>query len=292
MLIDPSITCPAAHVLDSMRSATIACQAPSSPWYHMPVGIFAVAAGASAAAMAIKENARWMWKGAWLLMVFVLTAAELRMIVWSDADAKKERGYSECQLEQNFQTIERENQEAFSETICGVGRVFQKTEQAADKATVAVNNITGGQSFAYLLPQPVDGAEGYSVNVFNDGKNVLTGVTVRVGRVKGEREHEEEYWIDSSAMHAIPMYTIGPHSHALVPNYWIYPVENGVLATHFFAIVSAQNGDVLQDIFFRPAKKGKAYAFRFTVKRAKNMPGKYPKYTTLKTSGWIEPKPL
>lgn len=144
----------AVMVLDyplAVRIVTITCQAPHAPWYHIPTGIFAILTGLAAAVMSLKEKPSWKWKGAWLLAIFSFTAIELRMIVWSDDNAAKEREYASCQVEKNFQTIETESQQQFRETISGVGQVFDKTKGAADTVSKAVNILTGGDSFAVLV---------------------------------------------------------------------------------------------------------------------------------------------
>src|ERR1039458_253920 len=124
--IDVTTNC-ASQVLDSARSATISCPTGSTPWFHFPVGIFAVLTGCAAAVAAFRVGAMGNKERAgWVLVFALFTAAELRMIVWSDADAKNERNHSECVLQQNFQVIERENQQTFKETMCGVEKVFDK----------------------------------------------------------------------------------------------------------------------------------------------------------------------
>ena len=64
-------------------------------------------------------------------------------------------------------------------------------------------------------------------------------------------------------------------------------MKEGALTKHFLALITAQNGDVYEDIFFRPASRGKAFAFMFTVKRQIQSTNKFK---TLKVVGWTEPK--
>jgi len=126
----------------AVLQAAITCQSPQVPWYHVPVGIFAVLTGVAAVVMALKERSGWRWKGTWLLGISILTAAELRMIVWGDADAAKEREYAACQMEQNFQTIETESQQQFSTTT-------DRLEQVIREATAAL--VTGNRNLMQTM---------------------------------------------------------------------------------------------------------------------------------------------
>jgi hypothetical protein len=294
----------------------------NSPWVGIPLWVlaasftvywlncvpppgYAIGALAVVAGVMSVRDVKILGKISWVLLLVCLLITEFRAIDKDRADneqkekeffATQQKGFGEIsqQAGANFEQTTR----GLETAINGLNSVLGTTQDVAKLAKRNLENITGGDSFAYLVVEPTEGAVGYSVNVFNNGSDILTGVTVRVARVRGERGSEGDYWLDSGPMHAIQMNNLGPHAHALMPDYWIYPLENGVLTTHFLAIISAQNGDVIQDIFFRPAAKGKAYAFRFTVKRpvpSKSVSGesnKPTKYKTLKTTGWVEPKPL
>jgi hypothetical protein len=126
---------------------TITCQLPQAPWYHVPVGIFAVLTGVAAATMALKERAGWIWKGVWLLVIFVLTAAELRMIVWGDSDAAKEREYAACQMEKSFQAIETEGQQQFSATTGGLEGVIGAETTALVTGNKTLMQTMGGYAY-------------------------------------------------------------------------------------------------------------------------------------------------
>lgn len=184
------------------------CIALQVPWYHLPVGVFAILAGFAAVLMALRENLSRREKILWIVAVSLLTVGELRMIVWSDTDAKRERDYSECQLKNNFQTIQDKNQRAFDQTMCRVNQVFGKTEDAADTATHAVNAITGGNSFGFVVPQPW-GVK-IPLVVWNHGDEPLTGVTITIARTQNPD------WA-SDFFRPIFIGTIGPGNFAPVP---------------------------------------------------------------------------
>jgi hypothetical protein len=251
------------------------------PW-HLSIGMFIGVLGFLGVIVPlVREHIGRREKAVWVGVLAVLLFFELRSIHLDQVQHDREQAFAHCEQLQSFNQIAA----ALGTSIADSQAQFDAT---MGKINGVADNLSGGASFAYILPQPVPNATGYSANVFNDGNQMLTGVTVRIARVTGERGKPEEYWLDSGAIHAIPVNTVGPHSHVLMPDYWIYPTQNGVLVPHYLAVISAQNGDVFQDIYFRPARIGSGFACRFTVKKAT----KGGKYRTLKSVGWIEPKPL
>jgi Ca2+/Na+ antiporter len=266
-------------------------------FFHIPSPGKSVAALAVVATvMTVRGDLSGLEKTFLTLVLFLFVFIEIKAIDKDRADnARQQREFFRAQ-EENFGSVTKQASNNFAETtrglstaIDGLNGVLGITQEVAKLSKENLENITGGDSYAYLMPEFVPGASGSSVNLFNNGKTVLTGLTVRIGRVMGERSEPENYWIDRSAIHAISMNSLGPYAHALLPDYWITPVTDGVLTTHFFAIITAQNGDVLEDIFIRPASSGNGFAFRFTVKKQDYLT---KKYKTLKIVDWTEPKSL
>ncbi len=122
-----------SYLLEAAKES-ITCQPFHAPWYHVPVGVFAVLTGLAAAVMAIKEKASWRWKGAWLVAIFLFTAAELRMIIWSDADAAREKEYASCLVEKDFQGIEDQDQKQFEATTTSLGKSLETTNRLLTSA--------------------------------------------------------------------------------------------------------------------------------------------------------------
>jgi hypothetical protein len=162
------------------------CQEPHAPWWHLPVGLFAVSSGLFAALMAFRiGKLRVVETAAWILLIAFCTLAELRMIVWGDADAAEERKYAACETEKSFQIMETESQRQFQATISGMGQVFDKTKLAADTATEGVRSITGGDSWGwvttYSIPPLPPGVLSFSFT--NEGKYTLRHVSLMVARL-------------------------------------------------------------------------------------------------------------
>jgi hypothetical protein len=273
----------------------IQCLAPNHPWWHPPVGIFIAIAGSLGVVLVlvrdIRKMSRWE-KVIWIAAIAVLTISELRTIIASGQDAEKQKVYDECILEQNFQTIESESQHQFSSTMDGVNKVFAKTEEAADTATNAVNQITGGKAFAYLIPSTVVlpgyvQMNAFSTNIKNNGGQILTEVSVSLARVV--KEGEDGQWagsrMDSGLMSPVPVGSLAPHESRLTPTIYIDPKTFVDHEAHYRAVVYAQNGQILEDIYLRPAKGGIGWAYRLKIERPLN-----GKEVLLKSIDWTEPE--
>ena len=266
--IEPACT---IQVADSLRGATISCHAPSSaPWFHLPVGVFAILTGCAAAIAAFRvEKMQKGERAAWVIVFALFTAAELRMIVWSDVDAKKEREYSECEVQRHFQEIERENQQTFQQTMCEVGKVFGKTTQAADSirgvATLAkqsLEDITGGISYAYLRPDFSETRPTALWKIHNYGKNSLSGIVVKVYPI--ESGSIEPFGNPNTVIMApasvFQVGTLGGHSGETISNTILVPKHSS-----YEIYIMAQNGTTTENLLLRPSADGKSYAYRLEV---------------------------
>jgi len=285
LLLDPNLC--AGPISDTFRAATVECHPTFAPWYHLPVGIFAILAGACAVMVAMKEHARWAWKGPWLLLIIVFTAAELRMIKWSDADARKEKEYSECKIQRNFQAIERENQATFRETMCEVSKVLDKTERVVNLSRTTLGNITGGGSYAYVIPSGLRlGRVGLVLQ--GNGANILIGVKVRISETKlSQPQIDDEHVIDIGSLPPYGTFYLPVELH---PN---LDPQTGL--TNYHVEVSAQNGAVEETIELRKSKDDPLmiYACRLTATMYTPLvskPGDAPrqKETNLMKTDWSD----
>lgn len=153
----------------TVQAIPITCHLPHSPWWHLPVGIFAVLSGLAAVVVALRGELSRREKVVWIAGISLLTILELTMIMWNDSDAVKERTYAECELQRNFQTIESEDQKQFNATMSSVGKVFDKTKDAADTAKESVLSMTGADSYLVIFPE----GAAPSTNKATDGRFIL-----------------------------------------------------------------------------------------------------------------------
>jgi hypothetical protein len=295
-----------APALEATQGIQITCEVPHSPWWHLSVGIcIGVAACVGIIVpffrdpkeIALKERVLWT------ALIVGLTIIELRMIVWNDLDADEKREYAQCLQLKQFQTILADNQQKFAATMSEVGGVFDKTKTAADTATRAVTEITGGSNFAYITPSSkFTHGTGFSVNIVNDGDTALTGVTVRFNRVVNLCPFNPPdlscvpLFSGTSDMQPIFMGTIGPHTWAVMPN--LVSPDTSILNNgedRYDIRINAQNGTVYEDLDFRRAQNNnKGWAFRYLVHRAlySKASGLHDKVKVLKIQEWTEPSPL
>jgi hypothetical protein len=108
----------------------------------------------------------------WIVGISLLTILELKMIMWSDADAAKEREYATCQMEKNFESIEAENQQQFAATTCGLEEVIKRETMALGTENKTLTETMGGTSFPLFiatLPNSPAGGE-LPVHVMTPGK--------------------------------------------------------------------------------------------------------------------------
>lgn len=270
----------------------LTCHALQIPWYHIPVGIFSVAAALAAVVMAAKDDAGRGWKGFWLVLIFAFTAAELRMIIWSDSDAKNERDYSTCELQKNFQTTQKENQKDLDQTMCQVNQVFGKTKEAADTATKAVNEITGGNSFAYVIPSTkvngeLENQRGFSLLVTNNGGQILSGVSVSVSLAKWISSAGRTV-IDDGIMHPISIGALAAHETKLLPGRLISATDEFTNdAAKYLISVSAQNGTVQEELDFRLHADGAGWDYKARITKTIDS-----KEVTLKSIDWTYSSPF
>jgi hypothetical protein len=98
-------------------------------------------------------------KAIWTLLMVVLVLLELRTLYLDRDEHDQEQALARCEQLQSFQQIATTlgtaistSQTQFAETMRGVGKVFDKTEQAADLAGEGVMGMTGADSYLLIFP--------------------------------------------------------------------------------------------------------------------------------------------
>jgi len=159
---------------------------------HLPnPGIAVALMGLAAAAMSIHNDMDDLRKFFWLLIIALLLSAEVRAI-------GKDRNESHAQYlkdrkaqDDAFGIIQQDQKVEFSQIVAGFGSTQQKvdgvlktTEQVAGVSKENLLNLTGGDSYAYVYPSPIEGAlDTVMLKIHNDGSQVLTSVRVDIQRI-------------------------------------------------------------------------------------------------------------
>jgi len=222
--------------------------------------------GVAAATMAIVGELRGIEKAAWILLLFSFAVLELRSIKedrnTQDAiqtDYRYNQDLQRVQQAKNFQTVVggiqsaiKKSDEHFNETVKRTGQVLR--------------NITGGDSFAYVVPNNLDPRDQMTGVVWNNGEQPLTGVTLTIAHTS----EQPQVW-GEQFYKPIFIGTIGPHAHAPIPgSEFVFaprPGNNG--EDSYWIMLSAQNGTAQETLRFRRNKLSPAFwAIQFQVSRS------------------------
>jgi hypothetical protein len=212
----------------------------------------------------------------WVLIAFAFFFGETTIIHRDrdqhDTQQRRESARQSAQFDATLQSFRDLHEQNKAE--------LNKTDSLLSDTNKSLLNITGGNSFAFVVPQ-IDGSDRIPLVVWNSGDEVLSGVTLTIART------QEPDW-GSSFYVPIFIGTIGPHDHAPVPRFIFPKPEEKSGQDAYWIMISAQNGTVSQGLYFRRRKVGVGWAYSYQVTKPtilKKAEGKIPK-------GATEMKPL
>lgn len=200
------------------------------------------------------------------MCLFALAFIEIRAIN-GDRDARDIAQKNALQEEGlNFGAIGKGIEQSINQGQLQFQATMQSSQQQFDatmsKVGTVLGSVTGGNSFAYLMPQPTNPV---SLVVWNHGDKPLTGVSIVVAHTSAPVPE----W-GSELFRPIPIGTIAPHGYLPFPVF-ISPTpeaKNGI--DNYWIFISAQNGTVQESLRFRKPKNGTnpwAYSFEVTKQR-------------------------
>jgi hypothetical protein len=246
--------------------------------FYIPAPGYAVAAlGFMAAVMTIRTMPHTQ-KVLCTLAIFALLVAELRAIK-KDRDVST-REQSDARAKENaaFKAVA----DSFAKTESEFNSLHKRFDQSAQTSHDAredsrrqfdallnryrgmFNNITGGDSYAYLAVQEGDvSSSGMAVAICNPGKYILTGVTVQIVRVTG---NPNTWDVGSGPQLAIG--TLYP-GQIRMAGARIKPDVGADGVDKYWVFIAAQNGLISQMIYVRPRKDSVPlpWAYKFEVAR-------------------------
>ncbi len=229
-------------------------------WPFCP-GIFIAVLAVIAAIVTFREKPKTWEKAAWTFIFLGLMSLEVWMMsIDRDANEARERAAEQTQLK-GFTDIG----EGIKASIAESDRNFAATMGRTNKV---LDNITGGDSFAYVSPQNFSGDQFPGV-VWNNGEQALSGLTLTIA-------HTSEPDWGWAFFKPIFIGTIGPHEHAPIPNFIFQPKADPKTGQdNYWIMLSAQNGTASQSIYFRRDRKNLAnWAYSFQV--SKQIPSEKP----------------
>ncbi len=248
----------------------------------------------------VREHIGRREKAIWTALMAILLFLELRSIHLDQIQHDREQAFAACKQLQSFQKLASTldstaaaSKSQYESTIGKVNGVLTKTDAIAGLAEQNLNNVTGGKSFGFVVPQVAGESVPIPLLVWNEGDQVLSGVSITIANTT----HDPNW---GNAFFA-PIYigNIGPHGHAPVPGiYAITPQpEEKSGQCNYWIEISAQNGSVEESLWFRRSRKqdrpGWAYSYEVTrhqwIKKAtKNSPKSSQIMKRILRRGWSD----
>jgi hypothetical protein len=298
---------------ETLSTMTDPCPLYITQWWewHPPVGAFiAILAVLGVLVPLFREwgKIRKLEKALWTVLMFALVGLELRTLYLDRDEHDREQAHERCTQKQSFEAIAsgletsiRNSEGQYASTVSHVDDVLKTTQAVAGLAKTDLANITGGDAFAYVYPsRPEEGNDLVTLNVHNDGAQVLSGVVVTIRRViSGSPEPEVgDNSIEFEGKPAINIGSLAPHEGRLVPGETFRPIT-GVDGTGIYHVwVNAQNPGTSENLYFRRSKNGLGWSYM--LKAWKVATGKKKKGDVfvassnvwiryVKTVDWVEP---
>src|SRR5258706_12792508 len=172
-------------------------------WPFCP-GVFIAILAVMAAAVTFRENPGTREKAAWTFVFLGLMCAEVWMMsIDRDVSEGRERAAEITQLK------------GFSDIGAGIKASTEESDRnfsaTIGKTNEVLQNITGGRSFGFLVPQPW--GEQVPLLVWNHGGQPLTWGTITIART------QEPDW-GNAFYKPIFIGNIGPHDHVPVQGFF------------------------------------------------------------------------
>jgi hypothetical protein len=269
----------------SWTGLAVACPSiPVSPW-HPYVGVFiAIVAVIGVVVPWFRGDAKRPEKAAWTIVMFLCVFGEMWAIYADRAQHEKEDEHARCEQLERFHQIAHgidesiaTSQSQFATTMSGVRGLVQQAEGLATLSKSEIADITGGDSFGFVVPQ-LGGDDGIPLVVWNHGDHPLQSVSITIAHT------QDQNWGDAF-YHPIYIGPIGPNEHAPVPNFVLHPSPDPKSGQdNYWIFIYAQNGFVSQSLWSRrgkPAASPWAYSYEVTKPvRLKHAIGHIPKGAT------------
>jgi hypothetical protein len=246
-------------------------------------------------------------KAIWTLLMFVLVGLEIDSIYQDQIQRDAEQRKAACEQANRFEGIAEKLEDDINANRIHFDAMMTKDQGILDTARSVnqvakanLDNITGGDSYGYV--EPVSTRADYAtVTLHNDGDQILTGISVVIERVLNNCVMEADAKcipeFDPGMMTPIEMGSLGSHQHKPIPREIDFdPTRNG--SSQYNVRIYAQNGQAIQQIFFRKSTMHRGYAYRYTIIRT--VSGKPHKgdfklgeemMRTLKVKDWSEYSP-
>lgn len=237
-----------------------------TPW-HLSIGVFIGVLGFLGVVVPLfRGKMGRLEKAAWMAFLAILLILEIRSIHLDQVQHDREKALASCEELRSFQEIASTlkssiaaSQTQFDTTIGHVDSVLKTTQNVASLSQKNLNNITGGDSYAYVVPQ--DSGPVIPLSLHNYGKNILSGVSITIINL------QDPNW-PFEIRQPIAIGTIAPYGFASVPVPVVPQPDPKTGIASYWIFIDAQNGSVDEGLRFRKSRKfANAYAYSLNVVR-------------------------
>jgi hypothetical protein len=289
----------------------VPCPVIENHWWtwHPPVGAFIALVAVIAFIFPViydaKHEVKLRNKLLWTAIVAVLVAFEIRSTIYDRREHDLEQAIARCEQLNHFREIADElegdikaNQDHFDSTMDAEKGILATAKRVGELSKSNLENITGGDSFGYVVPFTMMG-DSSSLILRNDGNQVLSGLSVVIEYVLNDctiaaNSHCSPQF-DFGMMQPVEMGSLGPHQRKPIAR--AIQFDRGGVG-HYNIRVYAQNGQAIEQIWFRRSTVHYGYSYRLTVVRTpwdKHRPTDFKygaeTFRTLKEIGWTEYSP-
>jgi len=233
---------------------------PKSP--GVSIGLLAGVAGI----MSVRLKMHPAEKFAWVAVLVAFTILEVHAIKVSDQkneDTRTAQNKAFGLIADGLKTSIETSRTQYKSTIDHVNGVLTTTQTVARLSKENLENITGGDSYAYVYPDFTEGQNvSFDWKIHNFGKNSLSGVTVKINPVMmgSLLPFGNKNQMASGQPDVIDVGTLPPNIgqsiyHLFRPNVLSYMIY-----------IQAQNGITTELLFLRPEKNSYAYKLEVWTK--------------------------
>lgn len=216
-----------------------------------------------AANMTVHEKMRNWHKAGWMLLIGACLFVEFRAV-------ERDRFQHDAEVRQ---TRDEQNRQ-FAQIAKGIQDSIDKSQQQFDatmsRTSHVLNNITGGSSYAVVLPETFGEDKDLPLMIENHGKNVLTGVSVMFSLWGAFAGKVPDYILNAVNNRAI-VGTIGPHERqwlntSLLMDNLAEVDQDGEHVRCAYILIYAQNFSSQEFLWFK-RRDGK-WLFKYAIYRS------------------------
>ena len=206
-------------------------------------------------------------KFCWVVVLVAFTVLEVIAIKRGDESAKSDRQARNdefSRIANRLETAITASKSQYDSTINRVDSVLTTAQGVAETAKTSLDQISGSGSYPCIHPNVLELVDGkISLNMWNTGRNDLTGVAVRILPPHVFKNLE----IGDAHKAADDLGTVRPESPKPIPEF-ISPELDANGEAFYWIDIWTQNGYYVEGLSFRrskrpaPAENGWAYAYR------------------------------